>query len=77
MVGIVAGFATVGSGIAVAVANEIEVGLGKIVASRSDDSHAVTTELITMRSTRVFATKGISPLNLLVECVSLSRLSVP
>lgn len=77
MVGIAAGLETVGSGIAVDFTSEIEVGLGGIAASSSDDSHAVTTELITMRSTRVFATKGISPLKLLVECISLSMLSVP
>jgi hypothetical protein len=76
-VGIATDFNTVGSGIAVDVASDIEVGGGEIGASGSDDSHAVTTALIIMRSRMVLATKGISLLDLLVKWVTLSRLSVP
>ena len=66
-VGIAAGFNTVGSGSAVVDASDIEVGGGEIGASGSDDSHAVTTALIMMKSRMILATKRINLLNVLVE----------
>tara|TARA_B100000745_G_C19812144_1_gene267753 strand:- start:74 stop:373 length:300 start_codon:yes stop_codon:yes gene_type:complete len=77
IVGIATGFNTVGSGIAVGVASDVEARVGKIAGPSSDELHAKTTELITIRSRKFFATKRISPLNLSVEWVASLRLSVP